>query len=152
MTPSLKYSFRNMAWYHYNLLHAGIRRLINTSKALLVGLAFTRIKNHIQICTKCQQNKITGKKKYGKVPLTLVLWDKNLSKVIHVDWACGQSILHTMQQAKRSSSKSYFSHWLVQQLGGLSTTLSLTTLQKLLPSDSRDIAFVAIADPESYLW
>ena len=54
----------------------------------------------------------------------------------------------TMPWAKISSINFYSSQWLTQQLDGPNLVLSLTTPQKLLPSDSTNIGFLISHDQE----
>jgi hypothetical protein len=61
-------------WYHSNLQHAGITRMIN-----LISQMFTwkglrpMVEQHMLSCDSCQRNKSTDKKSYGKIPLTPAL-------------------------------------------------------------------------------
>ena len=69
-----------------NLQHAGVTRLINT-----IGTHFgypgirKEIEELVRSCDTCQRHKITGKKQYGKIPLTPALRDKEPWQVVHID-------------------------------------------------------------------
>ena len=59
-----------ITWYHESLHHAGPER---TAKTLRQHFdwpgAVEDIKRHVKKCSICQKSKITGVKKYGKIPL-----------------------------------------------------------------------------------
>ncbi len=73
-------------WYHKNLQHAGATRLLNP-----IGIHFgypgirKDIDDLVCTCDSCQKLKITGKKQYGKIPLTPALQDKEPWQVVHID-------------------------------------------------------------------
>ncbi len=75
-----------ISWYHDNLQHAGVTRLLNT-----IGTHFgypgirKDLEEFVQTCDTCQRYKITGKKQYGKIPLTPALRDKEPWQTIHID-------------------------------------------------------------------
>ena len=57
-------------WYHENLQHAGSERTAKTMRQHFNWPgAVEHIKKYIKKCPKCQMFKITGVKKYGKIPL-----------------------------------------------------------------------------------
>jgi hypothetical protein len=79
---------RIVAWYHDNLQHAGVTRLINS-----IGQTFawkglrTMVENHVATCDSCQRNKVSNKKQYGKLPLVPALRNKEPWEKIQVDCA-----------------------------------------------------------------
>ena len=57
-------------WFHENLLHAGPQRTSATMRQHFDWPgAVAQIEKYIKKCPKCQKCKLTGVKKYGKVPL-----------------------------------------------------------------------------------
>ncbi|KAL7463900.1 hypothetical protein ACHAXS_004253 [Conticribra weissflogii] len=75
-----------ISWYHENLQHADVTRLLNTIK---VHFGYPGIRKDLEelvrSCDICQRYKITGKKNYGKIPLTPALQDKEPWEVVHID-------------------------------------------------------------------
>ncbi len=73
-------------WYHINLGHAGSTRMLKT---INVHFNFKGIRKAIEEtvkhCEECQRFKIMGKNKYGHIPLTPALRDKEPWEVIHLD-------------------------------------------------------------------
>ena len=80
---------RIVAWYHDNLQHAGVTRMVNT-----IGQTFawkglrTMVEKHVESCDNCQRNKLSNKKPYGKLPLVLALRNKQPWEKVQVD-CCG---------------------------------------------------------------
>ena len=57
-------------WYRENLQHAGPERTAKTIRQHFNWPgAVEQIKKYIKKCPKCQMFKLTGVKKYGKIPL-----------------------------------------------------------------------------------
>ena len=73
-------------WYHISLMHNVATQMLNT-----IGIHFGYPGIHhdceelVKKCNKCQCYKITGKRNYGKIPLTPKLHDKEPWHVIHVN-------------------------------------------------------------------
>ena len=58
-------------WYHENLRHTGTKRTASTLRQYFDWPgAVEQIKQYIKKCPKCQMFKLTGVKKYGKIPLS----------------------------------------------------------------------------------
>ena len=80
---------RIVTWYHDNLQHAGVTRMVNT-----IGQTFawkglrTMVEKHVASCDSCQCNKQSNKKPYGKIPLTPALRNKGPWEKVQVD-CCG---------------------------------------------------------------
>lgn len=56
-------------WYHEMLKHAGAERTAKTIRQYFDWPgAVEQVKRHVKICSVCQKQKITGVKKYGKIP------------------------------------------------------------------------------------
>ena len=74
-----------LKWYHSALIHPGTDRMHNTMRQHYhwKGMAMD-IAEFVKKCPECQRFKITGKKNYGKLPLSNFdrskPWD-----VMHVD-------------------------------------------------------------------
>ena len=79
---------RIIDWYHNNLQHAGVTRMIATIGQIFVwpGLR-PMVEKHVATCDSCQRNKQSNKKQYGKLPLVSALRNKNPWERVHVD--CG---------------------------------------------------------------
>ena len=73
-------------WYHVMLKHPGAERLLATMRTHFNWPGMTKtIENYVKNCDICQKNKITGNKKYGKIPLAEE-WDNfNPWECVHVD-------------------------------------------------------------------
>jgi len=80
---------RIVTWYHDNLQHAGVTRMVNT-----IGQTFawkglrTMVESHVASCDSCQRNKHSNKKSYGKIPITPALRNKNPWEKVQLD-CCG---------------------------------------------------------------
>ncbi len=75
-----------LVWYHKSRQHAGATRLIKT---ISIHLGFPGLRSDT-----CQRNKITGKKAYGKIPLTPALRDKEPWQIVHIDCTGPWDILY----------------------------------------------------------
>jgi hypothetical protein len=78
-----------ITWYHNNLQHAGVTRMVNSISQVL-GWKGMRpmIEKHVASCDSCQRNKLSNKKAHGKIPLTTALRSKNPWDKVQVDY-CG---------------------------------------------------------------
>ena len=76
-------------WYHENLYHPGSTRQINSIQVTFgwKGLR-QQVDEYVRTCEQCQKMKITGKNKYGKLPLVPALRDKDPWEKVQVD-CCG---------------------------------------------------------------
>jgi hypothetical protein len=79
---------RIVEWYHNNLQHARVTRMITTINQTFAwpGLR-TMVEKHVETCDSCRRNKQSNKKQYGKLPLVPALQNKNPWEKVHVD--CG---------------------------------------------------------------
>ena len=79
---------RIVEWYHNNLQHAGVTRMIATINQTFVWPGFCpMVEKHVETCDSCKCNKQSNKKQYGKLPLVPALRNKNPWEKVHVD--CG---------------------------------------------------------------
>ena len=73
-------------WYHENLQHAGPDRTALTMRQHFEWPGMVeQIKNYIKKCPICQKKKITGVKKYGKVPFVEGNTDVPPFHTVHLD-------------------------------------------------------------------
>ena len=72
-------------WYHSTLIHPGTDRMHNTVRYHYYWKGMAKdIADYVKKCSKYQRFKITGKKNYGKIPLTT--FDRSKSwDVVHMD-------------------------------------------------------------------
>ncbi len=77
---------RIVSWYHDNLQHAGVTRMINSIGQIFgwTGMC-PMVEKYVASCDSCQRNKHSNKKSHGKIPLTPALRDKNPWDKVQVD-------------------------------------------------------------------
>ena len=67
-----KYSEALVEWFHENLQHPGKERMICTIRNNFIWIGWTsQIEKYVANCHQCREFKITGTKKYGKIPLRM---------------------------------------------------------------------------------
>ncbi len=93
-------------WYHENLQHAGVTRLLNTIE---VHFGYPGIRKDleelIRSCDICQRHKITGKKQYGKIPLTPALWGKEPWEVVYINCTGPWDIQYKRSRGRNPNQK-----------------------------------------------
>ncbi len=90
---------RIVKWYHDNLQHAGVTRMIATINQTFAwkGLQ-TMVEKHVETCDSCQRNKQSNKKQYSKLPLVPALRNKNPWEKVHVDCGGPWKICYTNEE------------------------------------------------------
>ena len=84
-------------WYHDSLKHPGKDRLLETMRLHFNWPGMTKsLEDYSKTCDICQRYKITGGRKYGKLPLA-VDWDKyGPWQCVHVDMVGPWSIRYKL--------------------------------------------------------
>ena len=111
--------------YHNALLYSGTTRLIKIISTHFEWPGWQKdVNNFVNTCYECQRFKITGKKSYGKIPLSSSLHDETPWQQLHVD-LCGEQSVNFVHKGTKivQQQKSYFSSSVMHALTGVNLHL-----------------------------